>query len=132
MQSHTHLLLVLFRVGQHGGDVEHELMTLIHRVDGFNSCSVICRQKQKNNNTERKKKSLLSDLNLKAMFCYVTERVSILTLGVQPSSVTCPSLQRDGITQQTQKLVKVLAPRLCDERRARIKQTSSATIWEML
>lgn len=40
---YTHLLFVVFRVGQHGGHVEHELVALIHCVDGFNSCCVICR-----------------------------------------------------------------------------------------
>lgn len=38
--------------------------------------------------------------------------LSSLTLCVKTSAVTRPSLQRNGITQQTEELVEALAPRL--------------------
>lgn len=41
--ARTHLLLVLFGVGQHGGHVEHDLVALVESIDRVDPRGVICK-----------------------------------------------------------------------------------------
>lgn len=42
----TNLLFVVFREGQHCGDMEHDFVPLVHRVNGMATGHITCKQIQ--------------------------------------------------------------------------------------
>lgn len=40
---HMYLLLVLFGIWQHGGDVEHDLVALVYSINRMYPCGIICK-----------------------------------------------------------------------------------------
>lgn len=82
--------------------MEHELVALIHRVDGLDACSVVWRRTD----------------GLLSVTTFHRQRTGTLalTLGVQAPAVPGPPLQRDGVAQQVEKLVEALAPHLYKKR----------------
>lgn len=91
--------------------MEHQLMALIHCIDGLDSCSVICREKR-HRRRHRGKMASPAAVPFKGALMW------FLTLGVQPSAITSPSLQRNGITQEIEELFEALAAHLCNNHTA--------------
>ena len=54
--ARTHLLLILLRVGEHGRNMEHQLMALVHCVDRVHSCGIIWKKREKERKREREGK----------------------------------------------------------------------------